>query len=56
MKNKLLLAKRNLYFMLINLNEDEITDNEVDIMYLLSKDEQILSFLNNEDNTSKSCQ
>lgn len=46
MKNEILEAKRRLYLLLLNkLNLDNIglTDNEVDIMFLLSKDEQIQS-------------
>lgn len=34
-------AKSKLYSLLINLDENEISDNEVDLMFLLSKDEQI---------------
>ena len=44
MKEEILEAKRRLYLLLMKLNEDSITDNEVDIMFLLSKDEQIQSF------------
>ena len=43
MKEEILEAKRRLYLLLMKLNEDSITDNEVDIMFLLSKDEQIQS-------------
>ena len=42
-KEEILEAKRRLYLLLMKLNEDTITDNEVDIMFLLSKDEQIHS-------------
>lgn len=38
-----LLAKRTLYAIL--LGKDSLTDNEIDLMYLLSKDEQIQAFL-----------
>lgn len=41
----ILEAKRKLYLLLMQLDEDEITDNEVEIMFLLSKDEQIQSLL-----------
>lgn len=44
MKEEILEAKRRLYLLLMN-GEDTITDNEVDIMLLLSKDEQIQSVL-----------
>ena len=43
MEEEILEAKRRLYLLLMKLNEDSITDNEVDIMFLLSKDEQIQS-------------
>ena len=46
MKEEILEAKRRLYLLLMKLNEDSITDNEVDIMFLLSKDEQIQSLFN----------
>lgn len=42
-QRKILEAKRRLFLLLMKLNEDTITDNEVDIMFLLSKDEQIQS-------------
>lgn len=41
MKEEILEAKRKLYLLLMRLDEDTITDNEVDIMFLLSKDKQI---------------
>ena len=44
-KTELLEAKRKLYLLLLNLNEDDITDNELDIMLFLSRDEQIQSIL-----------
>jgi len=43
MKEEILETKRRLCLLLMKLNEDTITDNEVDIMFLLSKDEQIQS-------------
>jgi len=43
MKEEILELKRKLYLLLIKLDENEITDNEVDIMLSLSKDEQIQS-------------
>ena len=48
MKEEILEAKRRLYLLLIKLNKDTITDNEVEIMFLLSKDEQIQSLLEKE--------
>ena len=48
-KECLLEAKRKLYLILIQLGE-EITDNEVDIMYLLSKDEQIKKLFKKDKN------
>lgn len=47
MKEELLEAKRKLYSLILNLTEDEMTENELDIMYLLAKDEQIQHFLKN---------
>ena len=45
----LLIAKRKLYSMLIEKdggkNESGLTDNEIEIMYLLSCDEQIQDYL-----------
>lgn len=49
MKEEILEAKRRLYLLLMKLNEDTITDNEVDIMLLLSKDEQIQSLFETEE-------
>jgi len=46
MKEEILEAKRELYSLLLKLNEDTITDNELDIMCSLAKDEQIQSLLN----------
>lgn len=45
MEEEILEAKRTLYFLLIKLDEDTITENELDIMFLLSSDKQIQSFL-----------
>lgn len=48
MKEKLLMlleAKRKLYSLLLELPQDEITDNETDMLFSLSKDEQIQTFL-----------
>ena len=47
MKKEILEAKRRLYLLLMKLNEDVITDNETEIMFLLSKDEQIQSLFEN---------
>jgi hypothetical protein len=47
MKVEILEAKRRLYLLLMKLDEDTITDNEVEIMFLLSKDEQIQSLFDN---------
>lgn len=43
MSKKILEAKCRLYLLLMNLDEDTITDNEVDIMFSLSKDKDIQS-------------
>lgn len=42
-EQELLNAKRILYHQLLKLDEDVITDNEVEIMYRLSKDIQTQS-------------
>jgi len=47
MKEEILEAKRRLYLLLMKLDEDAITDNEVEIMFLLSKDKQIQSLFEN---------
>lgn len=41
MKKEILEAKRRLCLLLMKLDENTITDNEVDIVFLLLKDEQI---------------
>ena len=46
MKEEILNAKRKLYSLLLKLDEETITENELDIMYLLSKDEQIQNLFN----------
>lgn len=51
MREEILEAKRRLYSLLMKLNENTITDNEVDIMILLSKDEQIQSLFENTKKT-----
>jgi len=43
MREEILEAKRRLCLLLMGLSEDTITDNELDIMLLLSKDEQLQS-------------
>jgi hypothetical protein len=47
MKEEILETKRRLYLLLMKLDEDTITDNEVEIMFLLSKDEQIQTLFEN---------
>jgi hypothetical protein len=46
MKEEILNAKRKLYSLLLKLDEETITENELDIMYALSNDEQIQNFFN----------
>jgi len=46
MEEELLEAKKRLYSLLIKSSFDDMTDNEIDIMYLLSKDEKIQELLN----------
>lgn len=46
MKEEILNAKRKLYSLLLKLDEETITEHELDIMYALSNDEQIQNFLN----------
>jgi hypothetical protein len=43
MEKEILEAKRKLYALLLKVDEDTITDNELELMCLLSKDEQIQS-------------
>lgn len=45
-RNHLLDAKKNLYSLLLNMNSDDMSDEEVDIMYSLSKDKDIQNFFN----------
>ena len=47
-RNHLLEAKKELYSLLICKNDSDLTDNEVDIMYSLSKDAQIKEYLNSK--------
>lgn len=44
-KSKLLTKKRELYQLLLSMNPDEMTDDDVDLMYMLSKDKQIQHLL-----------
>jgi len=39
--NKVKEAKRQLYFLLLNRTELELSDTEVDLLFYLSKDKQI---------------
>lgn len=48
MKEELLEAKRKLYSLLIQVDENVISNNELDILLLLSKDKQIQSLLNSK--------
>ena len=50
MKEEILEAKRRLYLLLMKLNEDLITDNEVEMMFRLSTDEQIQSLFETQQN------
>lgn len=45
--------KINLYNKLLQLSEDKITDNELDIMLLLSKDKDIQTYLSNKNLTDE---
>jgi len=47
MKEEILEAKRRLYLLLIELDENTITDNELEIMFRLSTDKQIQSLFEN---------
>lgn len=38
--------KINLYLSLLKKSDDELTDSEIDLMYLLSKDKDIQQLLN----------
>lgn len=46
-------AKKKLYSLLLRLDPENITDNEADIMYSLSKDDSIQSVLNSSIAKSK---
>jgi len=48
MEKEILEAKRRLYSLLLRLDEKTITENEVDIMFLISKDKQIQDFLDSK--------
>jgi hypothetical protein len=48
MKEKLEEAKRQLYSLLLSAPVNNLTDNEVDLMFYLAKDEQIQRILNKE--------
>jgi hypothetical protein len=48
--DEILDLKRRLYLSLAELDEETITENELDIMLLLLKDEGIKSLLNNGGN------
>jgi len=41
MKEKILKSKCKLYEPLLQIPVEELTDNEIEIMYILSKDNQI---------------
>ncbi len=45
--NPLLIAKINLYRLLINLDPADMSDSEVNVMYELSKDRDIQEILRN---------
>jgi hypothetical protein len=47
MKEEILEAKRRLYLLLMKLDENTITDNEVELLFRLSTDEQIQSLFEN---------
>jgi len=47
MKEEILEAKRRLYLLLMELDNNTITDNELEIMFRLSTDEQIQSLFEN---------
>jgi hypothetical protein len=47
MKNEILEAKKKLYSLLLTINPNDLTDNEVEIMFLLSNDEQIQNIFKN---------
>ena len=46
LSNPLLDAKRKLYLLLLKKDINKLSNNEVDLMFLLSKDEQIQKLLN----------
>ena len=46
MEDEILDAKKSLYLLLLKLDSNKITDNELDIMCLLAKDTQIQELFN----------
>lgn len=50
MEEKILEAKVKLYQLLIKIDGDSMSDNDVDLMFLLAKDEQIQSLFETRNN------
>lgn len=50
MKEEILEAKIKLYQLLIKIDENSITDSEIDLMFILAKDEQIQSLFETKNN------
>lgn len=45
MKEQILQAKLRLYKLLMDSENDELSDNEIELLYKLSKDEQVNKWL-----------
>lgn len=48
MKEEILEAKKKLYLLLLQSNSNLLTKNEIDIMFLISKDKQIQKLFKNK--------
>ena len=49
-KNKELLeAKKNLYYLLMELSDDEIKEDNLHLYYTLDNDKQLMDYFNNEE-------
>ena len=46
MREEIIKAKVTLYRLLLNLDNDTLTENEAEIMFDLSKDREVQSYIN----------
>ena len=52
-RNKLIEAKRDLYHLFLQMKTEEMTNDDVDIAYLLSRDKDIQQLLDKKEMISK---